>query len=440
MNKAIAIFMLGLLSLPGWAQDEYPRSLHYREVVELAEQRNLTLASDAKEVDMARSRLDQAVGLRRPTLGIDSIYNLQEQSLIKGVLPLPGIPGGPGSSQLMLNSLGLQVPIYTGGRLESAIHQNRALIEVNQQNLQRSREEVAYQAKQLFLQAVLARENSEVAQQTLVEANETLRQSEARKKAGTGTKFDVMQAKVAVSNAEQQVISTQTAYDNAQATLAILLHFPVDTRFELAESLLAPQVDLEPVVSTDLKSLTVVALDQRPELASLRAQLRANHEAENVAQSGIRPQVSMDLSYAFVGAPSSLQGGWSILALLSVPIYDGGVTHAKVGELKHREEQLALNTQRQVDQVALDVKQALLSLQNADSRVATATRQVDEAREAVRLARVRFLAGAGTSLELVSAQASYASAQYALADARYGQIAGRAQLNLALGLAPGRAS
>lgn len=431
MRKSLIALILGLATVPSWAEPApEAQPLRYSQIVPLALERNVKLKSQGKNVDEARSRVDIAYAERNPTFGISSDYINQQRTLIRQL-----IPGNDG--QLMLNSIGVSIPVYTGGRLESAMHERKALLEVEGHNLERNRQQLAFRSKEVFLQALLAREDEEVAKETLAEARETERQTLAGKKAGTRTKFDVMQAKVAVSSAEQQVVQSHTALQSAQANLANLLHYPVTTTFEMPDSLMAPVVELEPLAGTDLKSLTVLAIDRRPELASLRAQLKANDEATNGARSGMRPQFSLALNYALIGMPSDLAGGWQVIAQLSIPIWDGGVTAAKVGELDNRKDQLKLDEEAQVDQIALEVKQSLLNLEDAEARLLTAERQVEEAREAVRLARIRFKAGVGTSLELVTAQASFASAQYAFAEARYRQMDARAQLNLALSVATG---
>lgn len=426
MRFALIVFHLLMVLFPAQAQE--PQSLRYSQVVALALQRNLALQSRTLNVEMARSRVDQADAQRNPTLGLSSNFLFQDTQLTRNFLP-------NSNGQFMLNGLSLRIPVYTGGRLESAMHEKRALVEVEQHSLERSQQELAFRAKQTYLQALLCRENEEVARQTLAEAQETERQALSRKKAGVSTRFDVLQSQVAVSNAQQQVVQSHTLSQSTQANLATLLHLPVDTRFDMPDTLMAPAVELEPLAGTDLKSLTVLALDRRPELNMLRARLKANEEAANGASAGMKPQFSLALNYAALGIPSDLSAGWQVLAQVSIPLFDGGLTEARLAELDHHKQQLELDTENQVEQIALQVKQALLNLEDAEAQLETARRQVEESREAVRLGRIRFKAGVGTSLELVTAQANHSAAQYALADARFRQMIARAQLNLALGVA-----
>jgi outer membrane protein TolC len=76
---------------------------------------------------------------------------------------------------------------------------------------------------------------------------------------------------------------------------------------------------------------------------------------------------------------------------------------------------------------------AWLALQQAAGQSTAAAKAVEQGREAARLAAVRYEAGVGMSLEVVSAQSTLAQAELSLASARFDQNAARIQLILATG-------
>jgi outer membrane protein TolC len=424
------IIALLLLALPVLAQP--PVTLRYRDVVPLALERNLTLQSVAKDVDQAQDRLHAAEGALLPRIGLFTTYQTQDANLA-GATTVGGFQNF--ATQQLVNSFSVQIPVYTGGLLEAGVARTEALTEASRQTLSRTRQRLAFAAKQGLLQALVARENHEVAQANLLETRENLRYAQQRYKGGVATRFDVMQAEVAVASAEQQEVITLKTWEGAQAALATVLNLPVTTRFELPDSL---QAVTEPLPGTDLKALTVLALDQRPELAELRAQLEAARAAEDAAAAGLKPNLALALNYNLAGNPAitGQQGGWQILAQLQIPLFDGGVTPARVEEQEHRQQQIGIDSERQALQITLEVKQSLLDLESATSRLAAARAGVASGQEAVRLARVRFEAGVGTSLELITAQANLATAEYSLAQALYAQTVALGGVNLAVGASP----
>jgi outer membrane protein TolC len=86
--------------------------------------------------------------------------------------------------------------------------------------------------------------------------------------------------------------------------------------------------------------------------------------------------------------------------------------------------------------IELDVRQAWLALEQANGELAAAGKGGDQAREATRIAGVRYQAGVGTLLEVTSAQASLAQAEFSVASARFNHHLARVQVILAVGGAP----
>jgi len=67
--------------------------------------------------------------------------------------------------------------------------------------------------------------------------------------------------------------------------------------------------------------------------------------------------------------------------------------------------------------ISLEVRQAVLNILNAQERLAAAEKGVDQAREALRLANVRFEAGVSTAVEVSDAQVALTDAQTNLVNA-----------------------
>lgn len=439
------LLLIGLLAWKAWAE---PQPLTYGEAVQLGLGRNLALQNAGLEVPAAQARLDLALAARNPNLVLNSTYLRQADSLVRAQLPgttqlLNANGANVSSAQLstrgseqMLNRLALVVPVYTGGRLESAIHERQNLLEAENLGLKRNRQLTALTIKSNYLQALLARENLEVSELNLKEAERNNSLTLSRKKAGVGTKFDTMQAQVAVANGQATVARTQIDWQRRQAELAATLNLPLSTNFDLRESLTAPITHLESLATTDLDELTRAALSQRPELDELRARLAANNQARIGASSTLLPQINVSLNYDVLGNPQALQGGWSLLATLSFPLWDGGLSEARQQEFTVREGQLKVREKETIQRVALEVRQTYLSLQEADQRLTAALSGVEAAGEAVRVGRMRYDVGAATSLEIITAQANLSDAQFLAAASRYQQMEARASLNAALGVDP----
>jgi len=282
----------------------------------------------------------------------------------------------------------------------------------------------------LYLQALLGQENVTAAQRALTQANESLRVANARVSTGAAPQFETLQAQVAVANAEQGVVRARTSVAAAQTGLIATLNLTQDTPLEFTDTL-----EPRPVPGT-LRDAIVRALRDRPEFAELQSRLAAAQAGIDLAASGGRPNVAISGGYDVGnanGATASVSGGWSITLSATLSLYDGGITRERIREAQLRMEQLKVLDAHTRQQVELEVRQAWLALEQAAGELLAAARAVDQGREAARLAGVRYQAGVGTQLELLSAQASLAQAELGLASARFSQNLARIRVILAAG-------
>lgn len=412
-----------------------PRRLSFAEAATLAVQQNLALRAAALDVAVAEAQLAQARAAAAPQLNLAASYTRLQQPGQTLTFPNPFAPTPPTVTvqlpppepNVLLMRLSAQYPLYTGGRLEAQVALAEANLRGARAVLERTKQQVVFQVQQAYLQLLLAQENEAAARRAVEAAEESVRVARARLSAGAAAPFDVLQAEVSLASAQQALARAQTQVGTAQAALAALVNLPLETPIEPTDALQPRPVE------GALGDAIQRALRQRPELEELRARAQAARASIELARSGGRPNVALAAQYDWSGPTSNLTNSWSVTLAVTLSLYDGGITQQRVREAELRLEQLAALEAQTRQRVELEVRQAWLALQQASPELVAAQRAVDQAREALRIARVRFEAGVGTSLELVSAQAQLAQAEVGLAAARFNQNLARLQLLLATG-------
>ncbi len=443
MRRAIATLVVGMvlaaaLPLPAAAQPTV-RRISFGDVAAAVLQNNLQLRAAALDVAVAEAQLTQARGGGLPQVAFSTSYTRTQDRPGQTIsFPNPFGPTPPTISftlpapdpNIYAARLALQFPLSTGGRLESQIALAEANLRGAQATFERTKQQVVYSVEQIYLQELLAYENVAAAQRALDQANESLRVAQAKFRVGAAPQFDVLQAEVAVANGEQTLVQAQTSVANALASLNAALTLPLDTPLQPTDTLTPQPVDVT------LADAIVRALRDRPDLLALRSQLAAAQAGIDVAASGGRPTISLGGGYDVGnsnGQSPGISGSWSVTLGVTLSVFDGGITQAKVREAQLRLEQLTIKEAQTRQQVELDVRLAWLALQQAAGRLAATAKAVEQGREAARLAAVRYQAGVGTSLEVLSAQLTLAQGEQSLASARFDQNAARIQLILAMG-------
>ena len=191
----------------------------------------------------------------------------------------------------------------------------------------------------------------------------------------------------------------------------------------------------------EFNALLQEALKTRPEILEGDAEIAAARRGIQYARRSQLPSVNLSLNDSYQPDPAAFarQNQGSVTLGVTVPIFDGGLARGRLREARGVAASAEVNRRSSVDQVQVDVQQAYIALVQARNRVAVSNVGLSQAREAYRLARVRYNAGVSQQtgispqLELSNAQSTLAQAQSNQINALYDYNNARAQIDRAAG-------
>ncbi|MHB0938926.1 MAG: TolC family protein [Armatimonadota bacterium] len=403
-----------------------PETITVEQAVAYALEHNPSIIVAVQDVQIAQAQVDIARANRRPDVGVSvsGTYN-----------PSPTeVSFGDSTIQLgekFGSTLGVNVsqPVWPNTRWRAPIAGATANLGANTEILQRTRETVVYQTRQVFYQVLSAQRLQEVAQESVQAAQTQLRLAESTVAAGYAAPLDIYQARATLADAQVTLARAQNAVDLARAALVTQMGLPAGTPLQVQ----APAG--LPAVPPNLDDLTQAALRQRSELAQLnfrRQQVRAQIDLIRLQQQplvNVQANYSKDLTSATALGASGLTFGASI----GLSVYNGGQTRAELEAARTQLAQLDTNARQLELGITLEVRQAYLGLQNALQQLTAAEEGLRAAAEALRIAQIRYENGEGIILEVEQARVRRTQAQTALAQARYQAQVSAAQLAFALG-------
>ncbi len=304
-------------------------------------------------------------------------------------------------------NLQLTQPLFTGGAVYYGVKSARRLRAAALEDARTARQTTIFNARQDYYNAVLTAKVQAVVQSSYDLARLHYEDVRERMEAGVATKYDVLTAKVAMQNQKSQLIGAE---NNARLAMAALLReagLPLDARVELVDGFEEPGPAT--AVGQTVEGALATALKCRPELASAELGTEAQRNAVGAARAGYFPAVSANASIGgFALADPFRDGNFidtrSVGAQLQWNIFDGALTRARVAEARAGLVQSQWQEQGLRRDVELQVRQAVLNLQSAINFVASQGGNVEEAREALRMAEARQKAGAGTELDVQDAR------------------------------------
>ncbi len=441
LGMVLLVLLLITLSAPASAQAQ-PTALTQTQALTLALQQNQQLRVAAFEVLVARAQLAQARAGTALQASVQGSYARTQDGVVT-TIPVSSSPGGGGppvgyliipapSSNVYDARVVLQYPLYSGGRIEAQVAMAQANLRGAEATFERVKQQIVFGVRQAYFSLLLAQAGLRAAEHSTTQANEILRVAKARVATGVSPRFDQVQAEVSVATAQQTQVRARNAVAQAMQGLNAFLNLPLET------PLMLPDPFAMTSVATSIDRLLARALEVRSEVLEVRARQATAQAAIEVAESGGRLNFGLSGMYDYgnsgpFGPGTDLSSRWSVTLAATLSVADGGLTRERVTEARQRLEQLKVLEAQQRQTVELDVRQAYLNLQSAREELVGAGALVAQAAEALRLANVRFAAGVGTNLEVVSAQTASSQAEVAKAQAEFNYSVARAALERAVG-------
>jgi outer membrane protein TolC len=192
-----------------------------------------------------------------------------------------------------------------------------------------------------------------------------------------------------------------------------------------------------PQLATDEQALSQRAVENRKELVALRHQKESLKAVTRAQRAGLAPSLNLSVQYSknwetggFGSSDSSTVGVLS----LALPIYDSGITRARVDAARKDEQSLDVRLKQTELLISLEVRQAITNWKNAQARLGVAESQEKSAQETFRLAQHRFTEGEGINLEVIDAQNQLTAAKVARLAALYDSQIAFAELQKAVGV------
>ena len=305
--------------------------------------------------------------------------------------------------------------IYSGGQVSAALRAARVVEDSSFYQLRDTVDQVIASVRQQFYTVLLNRALISVQEESVTLLQSQLLDQKNRFDAGTVPRFNVLRAEVAVANAQPDLIRAKNNYRTSQLQLAKLVGVSWPTTTDLSPFPINGRLTYNPQ-NFNLQEAIALAKERRAFLKVQRQSILTEVEQIKIALAGYQPSVSGNAGYQYRNDNSSNSlsdyvDGWFFGISGNWNIFDGLATSGKVQQARARLESAKVNYDDSVRQVELEVQTTYSSLMEGKELIESQQKTVEQAQEALRLARERLSAGAGTQLEVLDARVSLTQAQ-----------------------------
>jgi outer membrane protein TolC len=292
--------------------------------------------------------------------------------------------------------------------------------------------------KTQFYQIIVNRELVKVNEENVHLLEAQLKDQQNRFEAGTVPRFNVLQADVQLHNQIPQLITAQNnlRISKLQLGKTLGLYFqpgrgenpPLEVVGEMPYN----------VRTIQLADAIELGKQRRPFLKQARANVLNQLQQVRAAAGQWLPNITTTGGGEWVSSPVNsswhdISKGWTALVQGSLPIWDSGAIAGQVIQQRALLSEAKITYDDDVRQVELEIQQAYSNLQQNEELMTSQEKNVELAEEAVRLAKARLDAGAGTQLDVLNATVQLLTAQSTRLQALFGYNSSLAEFDRATG-------
>ena len=400
--------------------------------ISAAESHSTAVQIAQNEFAAAQARTDQNQSRRRPQVGFQAAAShFDDRTTVS-------FPGSNTPFELAPNNqeelaLVITQDLDVSSQLTMSVSQTKLLALASAYRLQSVKEDQDLQTTTEFYEVLRAQQNVGVAKASLDANREQLAIAKRLFDGGVGQKIDTLRAESQVAQAERELVKRNNDLDSARSGLNDLIGQPLDSSLTLAE---VEEGDATATPSTDDRSTLIAeALDKRPEALAASIEVKAAEKGVKIARTGNAPSVAVSLSGTRYPTTSFAQPRQDVAALtlsVSLPIFDGGLTRARVQEARQEVNTAKARQDQQRRDIALQVQNAALDVRTEQKKLDAANVALTAATAARKLAQQRFESQVGIYSEVTDAQSELTSAQAAQVEATYDLLTAKARLARAL--------
>ena len=413
--QACAIALFGFSAVSAHAAN----SVGLTDIYQMAVNHDAQLAQQRAEFEASKESVKSVKATLLPEITADGSYFMNKSDSATGDVNTRDL------------SITLNQPLYNKA-IWSRFEQAKYVTDQAKSSLQNAEQDLILRVANAYFKVLLAQEDVRLSNAQEQADKLQWDRAQASAEVGLGSRSDVLQAKSSYDLTKSQRISNQNNLDVAFEELMKLTGKPV-----MALDTLQADANL-PSETFDMEEWAKLSEDNNLLVKQVEAQFKTATEEVAAQKAGHWPVVGLqarisDTQYSNNSAFRTDSTGNSIGVSVSVPLYSGGGTTAKVSEARFNQTsaQQALRDSR--EQARLNARIQVRSVERGESLVAALREAVKSNSSFLEAAEEGYKVGLKNLLEVLTARSNLYNAQRNLMEAMHNQVLNRLNLEATVG-------
>ena len=401
MKRALLI-LLWMGSL-GFAQTE-PLDLSVDQAIKLALDNNPAHRISELEVKQYRYRLMQNFGFL-PEATLQGSKILDEKLMTIEIPPFyPGAEPTKATLRFQKNyafSFQIVQPVFTGGKIFFNYKNAELDLRLAKEKEKNSQADTVLNVRKMFYNIQILQELLKAHKEAFSLAESNYDNVKKSFELGMVSQYDLLRSELAFSAVKPDVLRVENLLETSIVGLKLMLGLPATREIRLQGELGYRQLQLE------LARLLQSSLKNRSELLQLKMQKQKIDNLLKITWAQYIPNFSLIASYSYQSDLLKFnRGNWddyfNISLGVSFPIFTGLKRGAQIGEMHVLKKIMDLNVQQLNDATQLEVESKYRTINQEYENIQLGLKNMESAKEGVRIAELNYHEGMITILELNS--------------------------------------
>lgn len=418
-------FLISILLLfAGWSASKTANAqevLSIEEAVQLGLENNYSIRISGNNVDISENNysLGNAGFLPLIFADVTRSHRLEDSETVFADGNIPNRTDEGAESVTTSAGVRLDWTIFDGLQMFTSYNRLQQLRDLGEDQFRLTIEQTLAEITNVYYNVVLQKKAVAVLENTVEVSQERIRIAETKKDLGSGSEFDLLQARSDLNADSAALIRQNVQLNNARILLNELLARDVNEQFEVTEDIDLQQqmeyVQLEQKMMADNISLAIARISQ--DVAEL--------EIREI-QGERYPQVAINLGYDYNKNESgsgfiefSRSNGFNYGLTARVDLFNGFEINRRVENARINLKNQELELEQQRKEVEGNLSSEYQNYANALKLVDLENQNMEFARRSLDIALERFQLGTITSVELREAQRTLIAAENRLIQAQF---------------------
>lgn len=399
ITKIMSISVVLLLIQPGFSQSE----LTLEDCLQFAFQNNRMLKVADISAEIAVEKIAEAKAQQLPAVSLGGLYT-RIGKITSFAIPMGDVErkfqfGTPNRVNLDLK---LQMPLFTWDRISSQIEMLKIGGSLADVQRRQQKVNITDQVMRAYYAVLLNEEIIRLRTESVKRAESHLKVADERFQAGIVPRLELLRAQVELKNVQSMLSEARGNLKKSKIFLAKMIGRKDD------EISIQGIFQFEPVYFDETEIISQ-ASSFRSDVEAIRLQQQLNQNQISLAKSGNKPNLFLFSGYNVVNGfdpmnPEKFVDNYNVGVQLAVPLFDGFATSHKVQQAELQYQQTELQEQEIKDVIQMQVKQAIISLEQSEEKIETQGKNILLAKEALNVAEKQYRDGLVSSIEVLDAQ------------------------------------